>query len=976
VVWSQFPPIGYIDTIVGGGNGDGGPALSGIVDPRSVAVYNSGGAAADVYIADGINNRVRVVDGGTGIITTVAGNGTAGFSGDGGDAALAQLQFPVDVALDATGTLYIADTSNNRIRRVSTHGIITTIAGNGIAASSGDNGLATQASLDHPRGVAIDHDGAVYISEFDGDRVRKISGGIITTVAGTGNWGGTGDGGPAVQARLANPIGLALDAQGNLYVADFNNSRVRKIDTAGTITTVAGTGFQGFTGDGGLATSAQLKLAQRIAFDGAGDMLILDSGNNRVRRVDAVTGNISTIAGNGTSGSAGDGGPATQASLYAPGGLAVDAAHTIYVAISVNQAQSPDNRVRVVNPAGIINTLVGSGNGDGGPAINALVDPRGVDAAAGADGSVDLYIADAGNNRIRRLAGNTDLISTVAGTGTAGFSGDGGPAAAAQLNFPWDVKRDSAGTVWIADTFNNRVRRVNAQGIISTFAGNGIYTYGGDGGDAVSAGLAYPYGLEVDSAGNLYIADFSNDRIRKVTPQRIISTIAGTGSWGSGGDGGPATQAPLASPSDVAMAADGSLYIADYGNNTIRRVRTDGVIERVCGTGYSGFSGDGGPATEAQLNFPFRLAFDAQGNLFIGDGNNNRIRRIDAATGIITTVAGTGTAGVQGDGGPALLANLDRPTGVAVDLTGHLYIAQSDASRVRVVSLANPPAPTATAVPSATGTATRTPTRTQTAIPTSTPIPGATALSTATVTRTPNATSSPTAASTQMRTPTVTPMADPGCGNGILEAGEQCDDGNRVDGDGCRSDCTYELIPGNANGSRSSERRACLLEWSVVNPNNAPPLDRRGRPNYVQTCTNNDPSCDFDLDPTDHICEFHVVACLNNTDPNLPMCSPRGVANPVRVIRPKLTNDPGNYMSLSQALQSLRDPSTGAMGLKMPVSAAATNLCSEPFSIRVPLRGKRWLAPGRVRLLTLSRGLEGVSRPVSSKDLLVFVCRP
>ena len=232
-------------------------------------------------------------------------------------------------------------------------------------------------------------------------------------------------------------------------------------------------------------------------------------------------------------------------------------------------------------------------------------------------------------------------IETVAGYVPLG---DGGAATAAALMNPGGVAVDAAGTLYIADTDNNRIRKVTTAGVITTVAGNGLAGAGGDGGQAVFASLHSPHGVAVDAAGNLYIADTDNNRIRKVTPAGIITTVAGTGISGHSGDGGPATAARLNYPVGVAVDAAGNLYIADTGNSRIRKVTPAGVITTLAGTGIGGYSGDGGPATAAQLKYPFGVAVDAAGNLYIADSGNNSIRKVTPA-GIITTVAGNGTAG-------------------------------------------------------------------------------------------------------------------------------------------------------------------------------------------------------------------------------------------------------------------------------------------------------------------------------------------
>jgi sugar lactone lactonase YvrE len=280
----------------------------------------------------------------SGTITTVAGNGTPGFSGDGGPATNARLAYPTGVAVDAAGNLYIADRLNSRVRKVSTSGTITTVAGDGSAGFSGDGGPATNAQLAGPYGVAVDAAGNLYIADFQNSRVRKVStSGTITTVAGDGSFGFSGDGGPATNAQLAGPNGVAVDAAGNLYIADINNHRVRKVSTSGTITTVAGNGTPGFSGDGGPATNARLRPPTGVAVDAAGNLYIADIFNQRVRKV-STSGTITTVAGTGIYGFSGDGGPATNARLAYPSGVAVDAAGNLYIADQNN------HRVRKVAP--------------------------------------------------------------------------------------------------------------------------------------------------------------------------------------------------------------------------------------------------------------------------------------------------------------------------------------------------------------------------------------------------------------------------------------------------------------------------------------------------------------------------------------------------------------------------------------------------------------------------------------------------
>jgi len=455
------------------------------------------------------------------------------------------------------------------------------------------------------------------------------AGGVITTVAGNGTMGFSGDGGPAASASLAFPGGLALDASSNLFIADGGNGRVRKVSASGIITTVAGNGASGFTGDGGPPTSASLGPAG-AAVDASGNLFIADAGNYRIRKVSA-SGMLTTVAGNGNYGISGDGGPAASAVLNLPSGVAMDTSGNLFIADRNN------NRIRKVSAGGIITTFAGDGpsgfSGDGGPATSAsLSEPQSI----AIDGSGNLFIADAANNRIRKVS-TSGVITTVAGSGATGasngsFSGDGGPAVSAGLDYPTSVAVDASGNLFIADSFNGRVRKVSAGGIVTTVAGNGYGSFSGDGGPATSAFLNFPYGgaVAVDASGNLFIADYYNQRIRKVSASGIITTIAGNGFQGFFGDGGPATSAVLNNPSGVAVDVSGNLFIADSGNGRIRRVSAAGIITTVAGNGLFAFSGNGGPATSAALNLAYggEFALDGFGNLFIPDSGNNRIREV------------------------------------------------------------------------------------------------------------------------------------------------------------------------------------------------------------------------------------------------------------------------------------------------------------------------------------------------------------
>jgi sugar lactone lactonase YvrE len=665
---------------------NGGIATAQAIDfPYAVISDGAGG----FYVSSFAPCRIYRV-GADGKLTVVAGSGVPGFSGDGGPAVSAQINGPMGMVLDGLGNLYFADNGNNRIRQITPAGIINTMAGTGVFGFAGDGGPAANAQLRGPRSVAFDGVGNLFVADTSNVRIRKIDPtGNITTVAGNGTAGFTGDSGPATSAQIGVPEGIAVDASGNLYIAEPNNGRVRKVTADGIIHTIAGNGTSGFSGDGGPALSAQFSLPYGIAIDASGNILISDLNNGRIRKVDP-SGTITTVAGSATRGFAGDGGPATSAQIVSPFRVAVDEAGNLLIADGSN------HRVRKVTTDGIIRTAAGNGvagfSGDGGAATNSQLNlPYGVALDAGGN----LLIAELNNNRVRTVSAS-GVINTLAGTGTAGNAGDGGPAARAQLRNPSDVLIDGSGNIFIADSNNNKVRKITPAGVISTAAGTGTRGFVGDNGPATAAQLAVPNGLAVDASGILYITDQGNQRVRKLALDGTLLSIAGNGTQGSAGDGGQALYAQLNTAYSIAVDGAGNLFIADTNNHRIRKVTPTGMITTVVGAdGIAGFSGDGGQALYAQLNFPAGVAVDATGNLFIADTNNNRIRMVNVA-GTITTIAGTGSGGFRGDGGSALTAWLSQPRRLTVDASGNIFVADSGNHRIRKLTPAAQPSATFT----------------------------------------------------------------------------------------------------------------------------------------------------------------------------------------------------------------------------------------------------------------------------------------
>jgi hypothetical protein len=753
----RLAAAGIISTVAGG---LGGPGRGTKVAMSACGVEYGNG---QVYVGGG--RVVRTLNPVNGQVAAYAlnglGDGTG--SGNGSPAGDAGMSDACTTAVDPHGNLVIIDPSSGTISVVAT----TTgtfyqqhmNAGDLYAVGPGfglnlDGGLGVDAAGN----LLVTNDNRVeVVAENTGTYYgQHMTAGLVYIVAGTGKRGYSGDGGPATQAKLSGPPGVTVDGAGNVVVADGANGRVRVVAvktgtfygkkmTAGDIYTVAGGGTS--QADGVPATSAEVG-ASDVSLDSGGNLVIPVGVKIRVVAVKAGTfygqkmtaDDIYTVAGNGTTGFSGDGGPATAAELN-DADVRIDGSGNLVIGDTGNL------RVRVVAAttgtfygtkmtARDIYTVAGNGSpyssGNGGPALKAEFTPDGV----AVDGAGNVLIPDVNANQIRVVAVKsgtfygkkmtTGDIYTVAGNGTAGFSGDGGPATAAELHNPSDVVADAAGNLVIADPENERIRVVAATtgtfygkkmtaGDIYTVAGNGFFGFSGDGGRATKAKMHQPAAVAVDSAGNLAIADSFNYRVRVVAVRTgtfygvvmtagDIYTVAGNGTQGFSGDGGPATAAEMALPPAVAVDGAGNLMIADTENNRIRVVAgttgtfygqpmTAGDIYTVAGDGNAIYSGDGGPATVAGINSPQRVGVDGAGNLVVGDTGDHRIRIVAAATGTfygvamtagdIYTVAGTGSCGFSGDGGPATAAQICGAAGVA-DRAGNLLIAEG--LRIREVT--------------------------------------------------------------------------------------------------------------------------------------------------------------------------------------------------------------------------------------------------------------------------------------------------
>jgi trimeric autotransporter adhesin len=579
------------------------------------------------------------------------------------------------VATDRFGNTY-ASTNLNCVFKLNSSGAIERVAGNGQSGFSGDGGNALNAQLNNPQGIAVDTAGNLYIADQNNQRVRMVNiAGNITTVAGTGTAGYNGDSQLAINAQLNYPLGLATDVSGNLYIADQLNQRIREI-SGGTITTVAGTGVTGRSGDGGPATSATLTQPQAVVLDAYGQLYVADE-SNQVRVVNP-SGVILHFAGTGLPNYSGDSGLAAGAALSGPVGLAVDPAGNLYIADEFNL------RVRKVDVYGIITTFAGGNSnvvlGDGGPANSAhLYNPTGVSA----DTNGNIFIAEQ-DFRIREV-NSAGIISTAAGTGAAQFGGDGGPASLAQFSSPRSIARDGSGNLYVADLGNDRVRLIAPGGTISTFAGNGTCCNLVNGEAATSASIV-ANSVAVDQAGNVYVGDIAS--VAKVSTtggnSGSITAVAGSGIPGNTGIPGPALNARLsATIPGIALDHTNNLYLSDLTFQRVLEVNS-GNISAVAGDGNGTYTGDGGLGTSESLNFPGPLAFDSGGvNLYIADTQNNRVRQLVPA-GTISTVAGDGSGVDSGDNGPATAAGIAAVEAVTVDGSGNLFIA-TGSNKIRMV---------------------------------------------------------------------------------------------------------------------------------------------------------------------------------------------------------------------------------------------------------------------------------------------------
>jgi sugar lactone lactonase YvrE len=604
-------------------------------------------------------DRSNPADAPLGTVTTLAG---PSFPVAGGSPLSASFKQPYGVAVDDSGNVYVADFGNNLIRKISSSGLVTTLAGSGNAGSS--NGIGAAASFNSPIGLAVDRIGNVYVADYGNQMIRMISpSGMVTTLAGTGTKGSANGAGNT--STFNEPTGIAVDNSltinsGTIYIADQGNNMIRMIDTYGSVSTLAGTGARGSAN--GAANASTFNKPTGVAADNLGNVYVADGSNNMIRKINP-SGVVSTLAGTGAVGSAN--GAGATASFTSPFGVTADASGNVYVADQGN------NLIRVINSSGVVSTLAGSGalGAQNGMGSSASFD---LPSAVAVDKSGNVYVADFDNNLIR-VVNPSGIVGTLAGSGQAGSAN---PGTTASFSGPTGTAVDAQGNVYVVDQSNNVIRKIDPNGVVSTLAGNGNSS-SIDGPDSV-ASFFLPFGIAIDQNGNLYVSELAN-KIRMISPSGMVSTLAGSGALGSANGAGSA--ASFSQPAGVAVDNMGNVYVADLGNNLIRKISASGVVSTLAGSGFAGFNNGSYPPPS--FNSPIGVAVDDSGNVYVADAGNNMIRKI-SPSGNTSTFAGNGTAGSLDGAGNA--AYFDNPTGIAVDNEGNVYVTDYSGNMIRQIA--------------------------------------------------------------------------------------------------------------------------------------------------------------------------------------------------------------------------------------------------------------------------------------------------
>ena len=595
-------------------------------------------AASNVYVADTVSHTIRKISS-TGVVTTLAGMTEQPGSAD-GTGVEARFNFPSGISTDGGGNLYIADTFNSTIRKIDTAGAVSTVAGT-VAVTGSTDGLGAAAQFNFPSGITVDAAGNLYVADTLNNSIRKISpAGVVSTLAGmAGQFGIDDDTGAA--ARFNFPGGIIVDSAGTLYVADTVNHAIREVSAAGIVTTLAGE--KGLPGSAdGLYPDVRFNLPQGITVDAAGNKYVADTSNSTIRMI-SPAGQVTKVAGrtelrNGqTVGLIGsDDGDVATALFNQPFGITRDASGNLYIADTFNHT------IRKIDPAMTVTTLAGMaeqfGSTDGNGADARFKSPTGITA----DAAGNLYVADSDNKNTIRKINPAGVVTTIAGKANPSVGG-----AIGLVNEPFGIVADSAGNLYLADSDESTIRKISATGAVTTVAGSAGLT-GSNDGTGSAARFNHPEGITIDTQGNLYVVDTSNHTVRKITPTGVVTTLA----------------AQFNAPSGIAADGAGNLFVADTANHTIRKIDGSGIVATLAGTAGVPGSADG-KGLAARFHSPIGITIDATGNLYVADRDNHAVRKITPDSEV-TTLAGTsgGRGIVLGD----LPGGLDSPVGIT--LTG------------------------------------------------------------------------------------------------------------------------------------------------------------------------------------------------------------------------------------------------------------------------------------------------------------------
>jgi NHL repeat len=648
----------------GPGSADGTGSAAHFNRPTGVATDSSG----NVYVADTDNNTIRKITP-AGVVTTLAG--LACVQGSGGGTVNARFLSPTGVATDSAGNVYVGDTSNNTIRRITPAGVVTTLAGSAGHSGSQD-GIGSAARFNSPKGVATDSNGNVYVADFQNRTIRKITPlGVVTTLAGSPGLAGSADG-TGGAARFDSPFGVATDSEKNVYVAEELNSTIRKITTLGVVTTLAGSpGLRGSTD--GTGSAARFSDPSGVTTDSADNVYVAENGNATIRKI-TPAGLVTTLAGSaGLRGS--EDGIGSAARFYGPFGVATDREGNVFVA-------DDNSTIRKITPSGLVTTLAGSAaqfGGADGTGSAALFDFSTYNAAAGLaiDGGGNVIVADTFNHTIRKVT-PVGVVTTLAGS--PGLSGKtDGTGSAARFNNPAGVATDSVGNVYVADWDNHTIRKITPLGVVTTLAGSPGLAGSADG-TGSAARFKGPTGVATDIAGNVFVADYFNHTIRKITAAGVVTTLAGSAGFNGGADG-TGSAARFNYPAEVATDSGGNVYVADEYNQTIRIITPEGVVTTLAGS--AGFNGSAdGTGSAVRFSNPEGVATDSGGSVYVTDKGTNTIRKITPA-GVVTTIGGSPYF-YGGEDGTGSAARFNAPTGVAADSAGNIYVADRDNNRIRI----------------------------------------------------------------------------------------------------------------------------------------------------------------------------------------------------------------------------------------------------------------------------------------------------